>query len=277
MRRVLLCRPTIPRGVRFWKAFVAVGLAGVVAVCVVWVECRSDVPPTIHGRRLDDWLGVYRETYTPIGTAFSSEHIAAQKAIRGLGTNALPTLLRMLRAKDTSVATAAEAACARLHLKPPWKPGWVKRSEAVCGFKILGEEAAPAASVLASALAGPLSAGSRYSFLNAVSALGPAAKEASPSVVAALKHPDGSVRVAAVSALGRLHIDPGTTLAALAGVINDPVPVVRSRAIREIGRLGADATGLVEQLRGLTNDPVRYVRLDAVAALEAIEQAGEVR
>ena len=71
-------------------------LAGLAAVVLVMLWTIPGPPePVYQGRRLSDWLKAHDR--------FSREE--AEEAVRRIGTNAIPSLLGMFRAKDSALKT----------------------------------------------------------------------------------------------------------------------------------------------------------------------------
>jgi len=81
-------------------AVVLVTLAGVIG----WQGLRLR-EPVYQGRRLGDWLAAYKMDGLAGVESWQVrvEQQKADEAVRHAGTNALPVLLRMLRAKDSAL------------------------------------------------------------------------------------------------------------------------------------------------------------------------------
>ncbi|MDB6056413.1 MAG: domain containing protein [Verrucomicrobiales bacterium] len=139
---------------RRWKilSMAACGLIAVVAVCFF---CLREREPSYNGRTLSEWLQRY-DPHSPwwidgvaVGVDSAAEDEAA-KAVRQIGTNALPTLVGWVAAEDGTLRIGCTTALQR------WHPvQWVQRllwnasadlkhEQAVSGFSILGTNASPA-------------------------------------------------------------------------------------------------------------------------------------
>src|SRR5688572_11297496 len=78
-------------------------LAGVLVVVgvgfVIW-GASGPPEPVYEGRKLTSWLGGHLPNSSANPPYNSPGWHKAEEAIRGIGTNGIPTLLRMLRADD---------------------------------------------------------------------------------------------------------------------------------------------------------------------------------
>src|SRR5262245_13961741 len=109
---------------------------------VVWLVQRPS-EPVYEGRRLSFWLTGYDQPEHDELT-----RTEADEAVRHLGTNAIPTLLRMLRAKDSALTRRVVQSVQKHHLlKVRHTPDWQQHKQAVSAFERLGagaKEAVPA-------------------------------------------------------------------------------------------------------------------------------------
>jgi hypothetical protein len=97
------------------------------------LTCARSSEPAFKNKRLSDWL----KSYDPRILINNKDEV--DDAVRHIGTNAIPTLLNMLRARDSIVAPAVKWA-----EKKDWV--WVslaeeKHVEAARGFEVLGASA----------------------------------------------------------------------------------------------------------------------------------------
>jgi hypothetical protein len=83
----------------------------VIAGVGVWQGLRER-EPVYQGKPLSSWLiAVYSTTGTP-----EAQEEQANAAVRQVGTNVLPTLLRMLRAKDSPLKVKLMALADKQHV-----------------------------------------------------------------------------------------------------------------------------------------------------------------
>ncbi len=87
---------------------VAVWVLATLGVLVLALLIRPELEPVYRGKQLREWLV---PCFRP-GLVGGDESDAADDAAPHIGTNGIPTLLRMLRARD-SIPTAVSVALAR--------------------------------------------------------------------------------------------------------------------------------------------------------------------
>ncbi len=154
-------------------------------------------------------------------------------------------------------------------------PAWEVRSNTLAAFVSfeLGAAAARAVPILVE-LARTSPTGrfddARSGAIDALAAIGPAAKESVPVIVSALREPKAGIRNAAALALGDIGAEATSVVPALVGVLQDPEEVVRGGAAASLGRFGAAAASAVPALTKALTDGSEYVRWQAALALERI-------
>jgi HEAT repeats/Armadillo/beta-catenin-like repeat len=113
--------------------------------------------------------------------------------------------------------------------------------------------------------------------------IGPAAREAAPALIEALRDPESFVRVWAAAALARVQPENPDAIPTLVAGTQDGISFVRSLAAWRLGRLGPGHPGIesaVPELRELLNDNDPSVRTEALVALENLagtSVAGQAR
>jgi hypothetical protein len=121
---------------------------------LVWV-LLSQREPTYQGRSLTAWLNDYAKAhqstqFPPPSERFRAEAQRASHAIHEIGTNALPTLIRMMQAKDSPLKQWFIKLVGRQSfVRFRFTPAWQFHEKAAYGFFILGEAARPATPELA--------------------------------------------------------------------------------------------------------------------------------
>lgn len=263
--------------------------------------CQQE--PIYDGKTTSGWV-------TQLESRPGEERVQASEAIRQLGSNALPSLLRELRGMVAIYATNPAI----------FYPGPTNELNlrAICleqAFRSLGENARPAAPELAMLF----NQGSLCDFVGTM-LLAADRKLAETTFVQALTNksievrsdaladlvpgpgkPNASVelaglinclndetprtdrmpgmsmavmlRVRAARALGRDGVlDPQRTVSALIERLQrEKEPVVRTAIFYSFGRLGTNAKSALPALRQATNDPDHYVAEEAIKSLKAIE------
>ena len=181
-------------------------LAGLVAVAIMgglaWLIVRSHEPPepVYQGKRLSEWLLPRTDgTFDP----------GAKQAVHKIGTNAIPTLLRMLRARDSKLKLKLVGLAQKQRLiKINFVSADIRNYEAGWGFEILGSIASNAVPALIQIYAENISETSQTATIGAIGFIGPAAAAAVPVLLRTAANTNAPVRDSAVWALGQLHAEP---------------------------------------------------------------------
>jgi hypothetical protein len=130
------------------RSRIAVALALVTIFCLFALEhYRSFSPgpgePRVHGRTLTDWIEQAETHYPPYGPPPEKDprNLAALEVVKAIGTNAIPTLLQMLQAKDNPARVRFNSWSTRLHIPFRFRDGVGLHSLAHDGFAILKRSA----------------------------------------------------------------------------------------------------------------------------------------
>ncbi len=235
------------RGLRITFAVVFLAILG---VCI-W-SALPPREPSYKGRSLSDWLQDY---YISFGVQ-KVESPAVDEAVRHIGTNAIPTLLRMLLARDSRLKAASiwllnQQNFVRMRITPAWE----KNREANLAFEALGADAKNAVPDLVQIYGEKISEASRVSTVESIGAIGPSAKSAIPSLLTGLKTTNDLVRRMTVWALGNIHSEPELVVPELVKRLHDPSQVIRLFAAKALADYGTNATSAVPTLIEMLNDP----------------------
>jgi len=172
------------RTARPWwpKLLAAAGM--VTFVVVVWSLMRqSSREPMYHGRGLTLWLRTYASSSS--SGRHSREWNEADDAVRHMGINCIPTLLHMLRQKDTNVkhwlvTIAQKQKLVKFH----FVPAAVRNVEASRAFIVLGDLARDAVPALVQMHRDNVSVESQSAIEDALAWIGPGAKPMPSATVA---------------------------------------------------------------------------------------------
>ena len=244
---------------------------GAVVSGLLWFSRLSAAPPepAYQGRKLSYWLELLCAKYPPApGHTQMSDCRMAHAAVNKIGTNAIPTLLSMLRATNGH-----------------WKLDFYKPSgsltsfrlekasadelnvEAAHGFQCLGAEAKTAVPAIIRIYEARLSASSEWWSSYALGAMGPSASQAVPALLRGATNANPQSRVNSFIALAGMHAEPELTVAALTNAFADPDPDVGKWACNRFGLLGGEAKELRAHaqpaLEPLLRDSDRQVRQEA--------------
>lgn len=237
---------------------------GVVLLAVLgglaWVLLRSNPEPVYQGKRLGKWLAGY-----------NGPSPETDEAVRRLGTNAIPTLLRMLRAKDSQVTVSLVRLAGKQHLiKFAYHYDFQKNAEAARAFDSLGADAKDAVPELIKIFEQNISAYSRNYTAWSLGAIGPSAAKAIPTLLGGTTNTN-LYRCTAIFALGKIHAEPELVVPALTKFLKDPDRAVRANTISSLELFGSDARPAVSALVQALNDQDRLVRKLAQSALKKID------
>lgn len=216
--------------------------------------------PVYQGKPLSYWLGgfepyprVYRGNQSSPDTATFSE---ATNAVSQIGSNAIPTLLRLLQVKDPPWKRKVFALLDKQKLlKIDHAPAQVWNNRAMSAFKLLGNGAKDAVPALIEMYQRNLPAHSQDLALFCLSAIGPAASNAIPALLEGITDSDAGRRDASIFVVGQIHSVPKLAVPVLRDSLKDANPIVISKAIDALGSYGADAKPAVPALIQLLKEP----------------------
>jgi len=254
-------------------AVVLVMLAGVIA----WQVLRKPEPqrePVYHGKGLRAWLNEYLTT---------GDSLRAEAAVRQIGANAIPTLLDMLRTKDSPSMNNRidlwEQSIVGVPYLPHWLryPAWYKNraqwqhAEAAGGFLILGADGQQAVPELIGIYEQNIPLRAEGAASQALAYIGPAARTAIPSFSRAATNAAQPVRWSALSALAKFQTETQQVVPILTASLSDPDRNIRALAARSLAGFGTNAQQASLTLVRLLSDPSQPVRATATDALRAID------
>jgi hypothetical protein len=239
-----------------WMALLAV-LGG-----LAWVALQTKKPsePVYQGKRLSKWLANYQ------GPSPETDEV-----VRRLGTNAIPTLLRMLRAKDSKLTTWFVSLARKQHLiKFGYTDDYLSNGQAARAFDSLGADAKEAVPELIKIFEQNISPNSQNYTAWSLGAIGPAASQAVPTLLGGTTNTYYTGRTA-IFALGRIHAEPELVVPALTELLKDPNRDVRVSTISSLELFGSDAKPAVAALVQSLNDQDPLVRKLVQSALQKID------
>jgi len=266
---------------------------------VAWTLNREKPEPVWNGRPLSAWT-------EDLATGSSKEiREAAEDAIRHIGIAGIPSLLQMLRSRETMLHPAVVRLIRELNRRQSKIVlGIVSAREqhmnAALAFEALGPIGRPAIPELkkllvrqrdpefvADALAG-IGPEGVVAILESLPKVAPekrwvlyssAAKWPSqaPAITAALlrsiKSPDAEERRDAAGFLGRFKQDPATTVPALISALRDKEVKVRIQALSSLAELGTNATIAIVPLMALARNKLWLPASEVSNALARIQPA----
>ncbi len=204
---------------------VVVALAFLALGGVVWVLMTLQATePVCQGKRLSAWLATYPEALSSTNKQRVGQ---TDEAIRHIGTNAIPTLLRMLRARDSALTLKLLALAQKQHIvKIHYTPAWQRNLQAALAFGALGAEGKAAVPALTNIYDENISPGSQFAVVTALGNIGPAAREAEPFLLRVATDTNipldsHSVRLTALASLAYVRARPASAVNALTNRLRD--------------------------------------------------------
>jgi HEAT repeat protein len=245
------------------RRLIAVLITLLVTVGFVINNIRRPAEPVYKGKYLSAWLDM--QALAPGGEP------EADDALRAAGTNAVPTLLRLIRARDSRFGVMLARLSDLQHLIDIRHPSaLVLNLEGQHGFMVLRATGSNAVPSLINIYRANRSEFSKSAAADSLAFIGPAANKAIPILLKDVSHRNTEVRVNAISALGMIHSAPQLVLPSLVLSLQDSEESVRTVACRSIAKFKQDAAVAVPALVALLGDTSWRVRDSAVFALREI-------
>jgi HEAT repeat protein len=259
---------------------------GVCVVCavalmgaLVCIACFYFTPhyPAYQGKSLTTWLD--QDAKYLLAEQKSSDRVKrdqAEAAIRHIGTNALPTLLSMVRARDSAlkkrlIALVNKQSVIRFH----FRRAEYCHAKATYGFGALGPAARPAVPALIRLLHDQ-DKEVRAAAAQCLSLIGADARDAVPALIRALNEEGngyGPVLLNSMLALGAIHSEPEVVVPLLVEYLNGSRKDWNygASAMDALSRYREKAKPAVPAILPFLNDPDESHRSSAEAALCAID------
>jgi len=158
------------------RVYIALAVLLVMLVGVIGWQVLHLREPIYQGKRLSSWLEAYK-LYGVAGVEtwqVRVEQQEADEAVRRIGTNALPTLLRMLRAKDSALKAKLMDLAQKQHfIHINYIPADELNYRACSAFGVLRAKAQSAAPALIRIYEQNISPASQFYVSRALIAIGP--------------------------------------------------------------------------------------------------------
>jgi HEAT repeat protein len=241
-----------------------------------WQIFRSREPdPIFEGHRLDYWLG--RCPYT--------ESFTARAAVREAGTNAIPMLLRFMRAHNSAFKRKLIALAEKQNFMASPFVSDDDHWRVVNGFEALGPDGRSAVPELLRIYQEDSSPDSRIFIIMALSNIGPTVPETIPLLISETANSNSHMRAQVILDLGRMGVQPELVVPVLLKSLSDPDRGVKWYAVQSLGDFGPQAKAavplLIELRQSLTGNRDLWLReridktlqkIDPIAAANAVIQ-----
>lgn len=237
-----------------------IGLAFVVLALLALGARRILIPPepVYQGLPLSRWLERYQS---------DADSPETDEAVRAVGAEAIPLLLRNLRVRDSAVRLllgriGVHTSLAEIH-----------HLRAEKGFSALGAAASNAVPALLQVYAQNASVTARHAAANALVEIGPAAGIAVPALAESCASTNAQERAFALYTLGRMALQPDRVVPILVRGLNDGDREVRYQAafgLSSFAFMGGNAQAAIPALVQSLQDSYLGVRCGAAQALGQI-------
>lgn len=234
------------------------GLLSVAVVGLLLWKAGQPSEPRYEGKTLSHWLeaGLLDRSSANPPRIMGPWCKKAEEAVRHFGTNAVPTLLRLLRAKDPPPAMLKVLDQLRKQslVRIRYRYAIERNQKAGFAFEILGPNAACAVPALIEIYEDGQSPFSQHCAAEVLGSMGPAAEAAIPALLRNLTNRDYDVCRATVWAIGEIGGEPSVIVPALRGVLKDPRIDVRDAAMVSLAAFGGHARSAVPEVLAAFTD-----------------------
>lgn len=251
---------------KFWLKSVLVLVVVGIVLAWVWMPSRPG-EPVYQGKTVTEWLDLgLRLGRGPTGRSVCDE------PIRNIGTNAIPTLLVMLAARESRIELIINN----------WKVRFLKnasslsraeaqRARGVFGFEILGERGKPALPELISLLQSRNTESQRLPIIRAIQAVEMFPIAALPEFLKIAETGEGFEQSAVNGIFSSMDAFHELTVPMLADELSSPNNEARAASAKFLGRFEHAAQAAVPSLLKALQDSDMVVREAATNALRHID------
>lgn len=217
-----------------------VALGGVVRVFAP----KKASEPIIDGQPLNYWLD---DTHDPQGPTYGER----EKAVRSIGTNAIPFLLEMIAAHEPPKWVRGIEDRIRRELRP-WSDDL--NSKGIEGFRMLNTNAVSVVPALIEICERNYSVSSARAAIEALEEIGAGAQPALPMLVRRFSDTNAEIRMYALASIIRIGGQPDLVIPAAAKALSDTNISVRWNALSALSCYGSRARPVVAEILKLLND-----------------------
>jgi len=246
-----------------WLIFIGVLVLVALMVVVVW----PDREPSYGGRSLSQWVGFLAPATRPSALEEAGE------AIRHIGTNGLPYLLKWIQHEPRPWKRALNRVTGGLLGKYDLleHKDETRAEQTVLAFRVLGPPARGAIPQLIRLMSDSNRSWSALRATFAIGSMGTNARPALPALITLLTNTNDGAAGFAMLALGNLKLEPQLAVPALTNCLLSWNYAIRSSAAQALGQFGRDARSAVPALVRALGDPYRDNQRCASNALWAID------
>ncbi len=239
-----------------------------------WRPTKSE--PVYQGKPLRFWLTGFA-TGPQVKDAEGRNVTLAREALKCVGTNAIPTLLRLAQQKPRWFRSHLNRIALRFHLIWLFHADFMPpHLQAFCGFQALGSSASNAVPALLGLYDRGQSSLNPDQLVSIFAAFGPTASEATPRILEQLKSATGISRRNAIFALASIHSYPRLVVPILVQCLADPNSLIGYSAALGLAEFGPDAEAAVPSLVALLQDR-NEMSIVAAEALKEIDPSAAAK
>ncbi len=222
---------------------------------LVW-RASGEREPVYEGRTLTSWLDHHVASSAARPPFNSPGWKKADEALRAIGTNGIPTLLKMIRAKDPPrlVLKVFKMAGRYRWTRIRYRYAVERNEEAEYAFEVLKERAVSAVPGLIKIYEENVSPSSQRCAALALGHIGRGATPALPALIQRFTHTNADVRFYAVSAVMSIGGEPGVVVPALTSALKDTNVNVRWNALVGLSMFGDVGRPAVPEILKMLND-----------------------
>lgn len=236
---------------------IALGGLAVVILALFVVPVSGPREPVFEGRKLTSWLDHHVPSSAADPPYGSPGFKKAEETILRIGTNGIPTLLKMAASRDypRPIIRLLDKARQYRWTTNRYHYASARHDEAEYAFRLLGTNAASAVPGLIRIYERNISPSSRRCAAMSLGNIGRAAQAAGPVLMRDFSHTNKETRFCAVSAMLHIGGDPAVVVPALTRVLDDPDINVRWNALVALSIFGSRARAAVPAIqKRLTDD-----------------------
>ena len=236
------------------RTFIGFLLASVLGFLVWRASARHE--PVFEGRTLTSWLDHHVATSAASPPYGSPDWKKADEALRNIGTNAIPTLLEMIRAEDPPPVVLKLLRLAERYrlMRHNYRSALWRNEEAEYAFQVLGTNAVSAVPQLIKIYNEDVSPSSQRCAAMALGHIGRGAEAALSVLIQRFTHTNDDVRFEAVSATMNIGGEPRVVIPALTSALKDPNVNVRWNALVGLSKLGSRGRPAVPEILKMFSD-----------------------
>lgn len=193
------------------------------------------VEPTYHGRKLTAWLGSHSVWSGGSVIDLVPLEPPVEEALRQIGTNATPTLLKLMSRPDPPkwIDKLAELMERQDRIKIDWRwwAPYERFGEAVCAFRVLGPAVSNSAPAIIKVYRKDFGLSSHWACLESLAGIGEASPLVIPFLVSVATNKNDIDHDSAIGLLGHLHQRPDLVVPPLIVLLNDPSATADKRTV----------------------------------------------